>query len=182
MKFVSTRKTDIIQRYTILSQVCRQTYVDIVGGGMLYKVAGFSFNSPTLMYNYLSCINPAHKDSIRSIELRIRPTRSSSAIPRKVFLTLAALPCLHFLELELNCDRYTCHPTTSGWPGWPRWPKKYIVHEKYLAKIEKYKYWTDFKGLRQFNIKFAGSGGLLDQENARMLAAQEEIRKVVMKK
>lgn len=177
MKFVSTRRTDIIQRYTILSQVCRQTYVDIVGGGMLYKVAGFSFNSPTLMYNYLSCINPAHKASIRSIELRMRLTYNSSAIPRKVFLTLAALPCLHFLELELNCDRYTYqHTLTSGWQ------KKYIVQEKYLAKIEKYKYWTNFNGLRQFNIKFASFGRALDQENARMLAAQEEIRKVVMKK
>jgi len=146
---------------------------------MLYKVADFHFNSPTLMYNYLSCINPAHKASIRSVELQMRLIYNASAIPRKVFLTLSELPLLQFLEIDLNCGWRLCGPPTTTTA---KWVKKFILQEKYLTKIEKSKFWGDLKGLKQFDIKFTSYDGMLDEKNARMIAAREEIRRAVMGK
>ena len=49
--------------------VCKQMYVDFVGGGLFYKNKEFYFKSTSSMMNYLWVINPAHKDMIRTIHL-----------------------------------------------------------------------------------------------------------------
>ena len=50
--FYSANWPDAARDTSALSETCRQIYVDVVGGGLLYKAKKFSF-TPGLMLNYL---------------------------------------------------------------------------------------------------------------------------------
>ena len=52
-KFYSPTWSDAAMETTALYQLCRQSYVDVVGSGLLYRARPFWFKSPTLMLNYL---------------------------------------------------------------------------------------------------------------------------------
>lgn len=120
----------------------------------MYSVTKFYFNSPMLMTNYLSCINPAHKALIRTISLRIRITKSQPSIARKVFSTLAALMSLRHLEIELSIDKDICEPA-EGY-GWYSFGRKGILNQKVLTDIKESKHWAMIKGLRSFLLLFTG--------------------------
>ncbi len=46
-----------INIYTNMSLICRQCYMEVVGGALLHRIGAFTFNSPMLMENYLAKIN-----------------------------------------------------------------------------------------------------------------------------
>jgi hypothetical protein len=50
--FYSPNWPDAPTETAALSETCRQIYVDVIGGGLLYKAKQFSF-TPGLMLNYL---------------------------------------------------------------------------------------------------------------------------------
>jgi hypothetical protein len=52
-KFYSPTWPDAATETTALYHLCRQSYVDVVGSGLLYRARPFWFKSPTLMLNYL---------------------------------------------------------------------------------------------------------------------------------
>jgi hypothetical protein len=52
-KFYSPTWPDAAMETTALYQLCRHSYVDMVGSGLLYRAKPFYFKSPTLMLNYL---------------------------------------------------------------------------------------------------------------------------------
>ena len=52
MKFYSPTWPEAPKETAALSETCRQIYVDVVGGGLLYRAKQFSF-TPGLMLNYL---------------------------------------------------------------------------------------------------------------------------------
>jgi hypothetical protein len=51
-RFYSPTWPNAARETAVLSETCRQIYVDVVGGGLLYKAKQFSF-TPGLMLNYL---------------------------------------------------------------------------------------------------------------------------------
>jgi hypothetical protein len=55
-KFYSPNWPDAAMETTALYHLCRQSYVDVVGSGLLYRARAFCFRSPTLMLNYLVSI------------------------------------------------------------------------------------------------------------------------------
>lgn len=147
-KFVSTANGLVLPRYNAISLISRQTYVDIVGGGVMYSVTNFDFNSPTLMANYLSCINPAHKTLIRTISLRIRITKSQPNIAKKVSSTLAALVSLQHLEIYLSIDKDFCEP--AGGDGWYSFRGRNVLPQRLLTEIKQNKRWDFIKDLGSF--------------------------------
>jgi hypothetical protein len=52
-KFYSPTWPGAATETTALYHLCRQSYVDVVGSGLLYRARPFWFKSPTLMLNYL---------------------------------------------------------------------------------------------------------------------------------
>ncbi|KAE8444585.1 hypothetical protein EG329_014416 [Mollisiaceae sp. DMI_Dod_QoI] len=93
-----------------LYMICRQSYVDVVGSGLIYRLKPFTFSSPAMMLNYLLVIHPVHRDAIRSISLTTKLSRSIKNIQPLALSTLASLPNLQTLNLKLLlgynlCDR-----------------------------------------------------------------------------
>jgi hypothetical protein len=146
--------------YSDLSLVCRQLYIDTVGGALLYRVATFSFDSPQLMKNYLSAINPAHKDSIRTINLRLRSTYASPTLPAWPFKIVAALPNLQSLEIEVLVDRDHCLPgrTVITAAGTHHGTHQFLwdLKEDAFLKIANEKVWLRLRGshLMVLDVKF----------------------------
>jgi hypothetical protein len=102
-------------RNEVLSLICRQTYVDIGGGGLLYQLGTFHFSSLQTMENYLRVINPAHRACIRSVQLFVTLTYNSAILPTKIFQILSSesLPSLQSLEITFYVEGWV----TVGPPG-----------------------------------------------------------------
>lgn len=77
---------------------------------MLYSEIKFVFISEKEMQSYLFAINPRHKDFIRSIQLRLTMSRQSPHLFRKALLTLASLPSLKYLEIDVDVAYDACSP------------------------------------------------------------------------
>ncbi|KAG4437260.1 hypothetical protein IFR05_007276 [Cadophora sp. M221] len=165
-----------------ISLVCRQIYVEVVGGALLYRVSEFYFNSGLLMSNYLSRINPFHLSSITRIALNIRITSSFQTIPKKVTDILATAKNLQDLSIILSLDLTTCQRTRT-----PLGNMRYDgLKEDLCVKIESSKNWRALKGLRSFKMTFETFWGrvrvselVYDTDRLRCKAIEEEIRKVV---
>jgi len=139
--------------YTDLSLVCRQMYVEVTGSGVLHSLSDFKFTSLTLMYNYLDRINPAHKDCIRPVWLHIKVTEKNTNIPAKVFQTLASLPSLQYLELDIYVNISFCILVTGSDGGVVK-----ICEEGKLDRIETNKGWELLRQkLRTFEIDWIGN-------------------------
>ena len=50
-----------------LALICRQTYLEVIGNSLIYRLADFHFKSHMAMSSYLDHINPRHKFSITSV-------------------------------------------------------------------------------------------------------------------
>ncbi|EKD17876.1 uncharacterized protein L3040_004415 [Drepanopeziza brunnea f. sp. 'multigermtubi'] len=176
------RPNSVVDLYIYLSMLCRQTYVEIVGGAWLYQIGAFNFNSPTLMYNYINRINPFHASNISAIHLRVRLTRNAPNIPRKIITTLASLqPSLRDLSFEVYVEADLCYELKL-----PNYQYKFLEHHEFLpkedicVKLESSKNWELLQNLRSFEMAFCGSYRLLiDSHSPRLIAVREEIKKVV---
>jgi hypothetical protein len=92
------------------------------------------------MQSYLLAINPRHKDLIRSIQLRLSMTRRSPNLSRKALLTLATLPGLRYLEIDVDVDYYLCSPIGPR-TGMQRTME---VGEEELRMVRECKHWEAF--------------------------------------
>jgi len=109
---------------------------------MLHRELKFAFTSETTMQSYLLAINPRHKDLIRSIQLRLSMTRRSPNLSRKALLTLATLPGLRYLEIDVDVDYYLCSPI-----GPPTGMQRTMeVGEEELRTVRECKHWKAFGG------------------------------------
>ncbi|KAF8866622.1 hypothetical protein BDZ45DRAFT_278459 [Acephala macrosclerotiorum] len=85
-----------------LYMICRQSYVDVVGSGLIYRLKPFTFPSPSMMLNYLLVIHPVHRDAIRSITFTAKLSRTGQKnIAPLALETLASMPNLQSLTLKL---------------------------------------------------------------------------------
>lgn len=109
-----------------------ETYVDTVGGGLIYSISQFHFHSPDTMINYLSCINPTHKALIRSLQLGVSISRSRKNIPKRVFVTLASLALLRDLKITLEYNDY--------------------ISKDIFKRIQDNQHWEMIKGLKKFEV------------------------------
>jgi hypothetical protein len=152
-KFKSTAQwPNMILNYRSYSLVSRQVYIDIVGGALLYRFAKFSFNSPMLMKNYLSAINPAHKTAIRTVEFRVSSTAKNPSLPSGVFKTLTTLPNLQSLEVSISFAYTLCEYPVGARPPYPPMVlKQYALH-----KIANEKAWMRLRGcpLVSLDVRF----------------------------
>lgn len=112
-----------IKVYNTLSSLSRQTYVDVVGGGLLYQHAKFTFSTPDAMKRYLDVINPAHRDVLRNINVDIRLTNDATPLPPSLLPTLSSLLSLTHLKLTFRLGysvavtRYYLPNPNSHWPN-----------------------------------------------------------------
>ncbi|KAH7321670.1 hypothetical protein BKA65DRAFT_86266 [Rhexocercosporidium sp. MPI-PUGE-AT-0058] len=172
-----------IKTYLAVSLICRQAYVEVVGGALLYRMGDFHFKSGLLMSNYLSRINPFHVSSITRITLTLRLTKSSQTIPKKITDLLATTKTLKHLTITLSIDTALCEKDLLAPNLW----KYHNLKEDLCAKIESAKNWKVLKGLRSFEMKFKSfrcRGGYIhnsDIDSPRLKAVGQEIEKVVMR-
>lgn len=180
-KFYSPNWPNAAQETAALYQLCRQTYVDVVGSGLLYSAKTFLFTSPTLMLNYLWVINPVHKDAIRSIELWISFTHRHKTLPSKAVEFLAGCKGLRHLDLRLDFDRSTCEMTRI------HSQRKFAVSEKMLAKIRDWDALRQIKGLLSFDLRIVSEEsnifvpGWTPGAEDRYRQLEEDLRNVLLK-
>jgi hypothetical protein len=185
-KFYSPNWPNSAQETAALYQLCRQTYVDVVGSGLLYSAKTFLFTSPTLMLNYLWVINPVHKDAIRSIELWISFTHRNKTLPSKALEFLAECKGLRHLDLRIDFDRSTCEMTRI----YGR--KTFAVSGKLLAKIREWDALRQIKRLLLFDLIMfvdarAWKGSLpphrqITGAEGRYRQLEEDLREALLKK
>jgi hypothetical protein len=143
----------VLDQYNKLLEVCRQTYVDIVGGSLLYSYARFSFSSTDAMIRYLDCINPAHRDAIQSINLFITASQPSHLLQNRALEVLATIPNLHTLTMDVGVGKSMCYTTRYSQVSLRR---GYEMNAHSLHYLEKSR-WDILKGLRRFEMTFCGT-------------------------
>jgi len=87
------------------------------------------------MTNYLGCINPAHKNRISTLVLHIRITKHQTNIPKKVFVTLASIRALQYLDIVLSVDIGVCEPKGMNSNS----SRNYVLPQKLVTRIEENK-------------------------------------------
>ncbi|TAQ86775.1 hypothetical protein B7494_g4896 [Chlorociboria aeruginascens] len=146
-KFSTPRGKGAIRDMNNLARTCRQFYVEIIGGSLLYKSVTFHFTSPKLMMNYFGHINPAHKHALHTVSLYARTARGSFGkgprLLKKELLALAACQTLRHLTLALYfMISFQMH---DGFAVIPTWASEELKESKALKAI---------KGLRSFTLEF----------------------------
>lgn len=155
-----------------LALICRQTCLDVIGGGLLYSHVVFVFVHQSMMNYYISRINPAHVAQIRSLRLTVKIYRSRQKIDGKVFRTLGQMTALQHLQLKLT--------NGSG-----------LDPESLLRRIEAQSGWNQIRGLRSFSLKFDKRPSWLPPlprlqaiysgENTDVTPFEDTIKRVVMR-
>jgi hypothetical protein len=101
-RFRSQNWPDAAGERISLYEICRQIYVDAVGGGLLYKFQKFFFGSQNSMFNYLWVIRPYQKNALHSIEMNFRLIREEVLIQRLCLRLLSYQVCIFVLKLNLS--------------------------------------------------------------------------------
>ena len=148
--------------YEALSTICRQIYVEVVRRSLLYTSADFRFDSPGLMHSYLSVINPAHNNNVRSIHLSIdlkarRYNQDGHVFEDAVlepveFRRLASCKGLRNLTVHFKVARVLCWrlDLDSQRKQGTKEDTIYLVHDHLLEYIRDFTYWKRIKNLETF--------------------------------
>ncbi|KAF4632121.1 hypothetical protein G7Y89_g6005 [Cudoniella acicularis] len=187
-KFINVSSTidnpNTIIPYNILSIVCRQFYIDVIGGSLLYKWTTFEFTSINLMANYLQRVNPAHRDQIRSVKVSVRASDKNPNLPLALFRTLATLRSLMTLQVNVLVDSGLCEITSFTFNGGQ------IDQVLRPPIVEKFKsqHWTLLKHLnlqdfiflvQAYEIPHEHIHGYFNREKEGMPPLRKEIRKLI---
>ncbi|KUJ22721.1 uncharacterized protein LY89DRAFT_728840 [Mollisia scopiformis] len=122
-----------------LYMICRQTYVDLVGSGLLYQMIPFKFSSPQTMLNYLLVIHPVHRDAIRNIIVDINLIHVPKSFHPLALSTLSSMTNLRYLEVQIIIakrlfDRFIA---TAQGPYWNPARYTYGLNEKVIERLMK---------------------------------------------
>jgi hypothetical protein len=101
------------------------------------------------MINYLSDINPANKEAITTIKIRLNVSSLSPYLPRCTLLTLTSLQKLQYLKLEINTDYDLLTRTHHD-----RNDIKYTTSLPVLDRIRNNRYLRSIEGLKGFGLVF----------------------------
>lgn len=148
-KFTSVTWPDAARETAGFYEVCRQMYVDIVGGALFYKFNKFAFRTPKLMDQYLSVINPCHKDAIKSIQICFPfGPGSQKLLPAKSLKILAGCEGLKHLSIQISIDLTRARPQNGR-------AVKYGISGAWLKMIRECKLLREIKGLKSFDLIFS---------------------------
>lgn len=178
MKFKSGywRKSD--EETAQLYLLCRQSYVDVVGRGLIYVQKLFFFASPTLMLNYLWVIHPVHLSAIQSIELHITYNRSLSlnSLPFEKLIECTSLKNL-FITIFVGSGDCRKTVTYVGNHSWAQY--SYALPDSLLTKLSD---WTSVKQLRDLKTFRLNVDWIWRPQSLQLIKDFEDsIRSVVVK-
>ncbi|TAQ89323.1 hypothetical protein B7494_g2330 [Chlorociboria aeruginascens] len=148
-----------IRDYVSLCQVSRQTYVDIVGGSLLYKHATFHFNTVAVLREYLSVINPEHKKHIQSVSIPLTLRRRTDTFPLPPFQLLGSCEGLQHLTVSIDLiQRFW--KRTNGPPAGHHTGYHRNVYEDAIDKLGRFRrvrvlepvYWYDIQCSNSYPI------------------------------
>jgi len=138
-------------------QLSRQVYVDFVGSSLLYRFKPFSFDSPTLLLNYLCVINPLHRNAIRSITLNINFRPTCTTLPNKAFTCLSKCEGLEDLNIHIHVpqDLYRFGPIFHRPANSTVNRSTYeIIDKRILQRIKDCETLKGITGLKKFELVF----------------------------
>ncbi|PVH85838.1 hypothetical protein DL98DRAFT_568129 [Cadophora sp. DSE1049] len=156
-KFWSPGWPNIAEETTKFYQLSRQVYVDFVGSSLLYKFKSFSFDSPTLLLNYLCVINPLHKNAIRSITLNINFRPTCTTLPNKAFTFLSKCESLEELNINIYVPQDLCryspifHPPANSNVNRLTYE---LSDNRVLQRIKDCETLKNIQGLKNFDLTF----------------------------
>ncbi|KAK0126476.1 hypothetical protein ONS95_008073 [Cadophora gregata] len=157
-KFRSPGWANIADETTKFYQLSRQVYVDFVGSSLLYRFKPFSFDSPTLLLNYLCVINPLHKNAIRSITLHIKFRPTCTTLPTKAFTFLSKCESLEELNIKVHLphDLCTFSPLFHRPANSPTIRSSFDISDRRLAlkRIKDCETLKSIQGLKRFEFVF----------------------------
>ncbi|EPE25124.1 hypothetical protein GLAREA_11705 [Glarea lozoyensis ATCC 20868] len=90
-----------IELYHILATLCSQTYLDVIGSGILYKISKFFFTSKYQLKNYVEFINPRFLPLLTHVCLTL-PVHQKQISPFDKALFDALVKSLTLKKLEIN--------------------------------------------------------------------------------
>lgn len=129
-----------------MNLICKQIYLDVDTGGWLYQFKTFFFSGYGLLRQFLWAIKPSHKNTIRSVVLKLRLSERIKTLNKPALLALADLKNLkHFvLTIVLDWSILVCISSTGN---------RYSVPDQYLDMIRQCKELNTLKGLMSFDLK-----------------------------
>ncbi|KAH7417342.1 hypothetical protein BKA64DRAFT_657682 [Cadophora sp. MPI-SDFR-AT-0126] len=157
VKFCSPGWANIADETTKFYQLSRQVYVDFVGSSLLYRFKSFSFDSPTLLLNYLCVINPLHKNAIRSITLNVYFRPTCTTLPNKAFTCLSKCEGLEELNINIHVPQDMCRlePIFHGLTYTTVSRSTYeILDKRIVQRIKDCETLKSIRGLKRFELRF----------------------------
>jgi hypothetical protein len=141
-----------LYNYASLSETCRQTYIDMIGSGLLYKIASFEFSNYPHLDQYLSVIKPSHKKSVTSLHLALELPIAGKCcgnlperIPPRAINAVKACEGLRTITLDLTLH----HVKVSSYP----YVYKTSIQDETLEHIrERCEQLACLSNLRSFNL------------------------------
>lgn len=177
----SETKANIQTETAQLYLLCRQSYVDVVGCGLIYALKLFLFASPNLMLNYLWVIHPVHLSAIQSIELHINYNYSLSldSLPFEKLLECTSLKNLFITIFVRSRD---CHRSVMHVGNNFSAPYSYALPESLLTKLADWKSIRQLRGLNSFRLNVDWFWKSQSSQSLNLVKDFEEsIRSIVMK-
>lgn len=181
MKFKSASWSKSDGETAQLYLLCRQSYVDVVGCGLIYALKLFLFASPNLMLNYLWVIHPVHLSAIQSIELHINYNYSLSldSLPFEKLLECTSLKNLFITIFVRSRD---CHRSVMHVGNNFSAPYSYALPESLLTKLADWKSIRQLRGLNSFRLNVDWFWKSQSSQSLNLVKDFEEsIRSIVMK-
>lgn len=175
-----------IKLYNAFVTACRQIYVDVVGGGLLYAISTFAFNTPEALMKYLGCINPAHLALIKSVDVSMTLSESITRLPTDLLAFLGSMSSLEELLLTFRVSKGAC--ALQG--------QSHMVHHGLVVTLPRYwcvsayvlsrlgaATWGDLQGIKNFEIKFVKHGDFdFSATHYGQVAFDEKITDIVTRK
>ncbi|KAF4627153.1 hypothetical protein G7Y89_g11004 [Cudoniella acicularis] len=147
--------------------ICKQSYVDVYGSGLLYQFKRFFSLSPVCMLNYLSVINPIHKEALAQLQLNFHLTEKSWKLkPDSALAFIARLPSLKKLAIWASIRNDLIEFKPLRWNPWQsptRWVQ-YSIPERVLESIRTNGILNSIRGLSEFDLVILPYGAITNDE------------------
>jgi len=162
--------------------ICKQLYLDVVAGGLVYKYKTFFFPGPVLVRQFLWSIRPSHKNAIRSVQLTLTFHGMLEKRGKESLIAIRGLESLQHFGLKVD-DPYSASRDVIR--GMPDASKEWDISESYLLMVSDCKHLKLVTGLLSFRLHLSISTGRNEQQlsletQKRILEIEKDLKEVML--
>lgn len=139
--------------------ICKQLYLDVVAGGLVYKYKAFFFPGQVLVRQFLWSIRPSHKNTIRSIQLTLTFMDMRNKASKESLIAIRGLESLQHFELKVDDSHSAIWLSDRYFDA----NKERDVVESDLSMLSDSQYLRSVTGLLSFKLHVSVSFGRKEQ-------------------